>query len=304
MKAGYFSSLRERFIAWRRRPVDRERVTEWGKLHLGTVLMIAGVYFFKFPNHFTTGGVSGLSIVLSEWIPSLSTATFNLVLNLLLMAVGLLAMGTGFGLKTAYVSLLTSLGTLALEKLVPMETPLTTQPLLELIFAVGLPAVGSAILFDVNASSGGTDVIAMLVKKYTGLNAGSALVIADFVIAAMSCLVFNWETGLYSVLGLFIKAALVDYAMTGLRTYKVFNIVTAQPDKVCDYIIHELHHSATVTEAKGAYTGQHLTNIMTVVNRGQALRLQKAIRMADQSCFVTVSSCSHIVGKGFRGSGE
>ena len=122
---------------------------QMGWLNLGTLLMAVGVYFFKFPNHFTTGGVSGISIVVAHFIPTVTTATLNLILNILLLGVGVIFLGRGFGLRTAYSAVVSSVLTYVFERAVPMTAPMTSQPVLELMFAVGLPAFGSAILFHV-----------------------------------------------------------------------------------------------------------------------------------------------------------
>ena len=277
---------------------------EIGFLHLGTLLLAVGVYFFKFPNHFTTGGVSGISILMNRFLPGISTATMNLILNILLLLVGLMFLGRTFGVRTAYCSLLSSLLTLLLEKLVPMDAPMTSQPLLELMFAVGLPAVGSAILFNVNASSGGTDVIAMLVKKFSHINIGLALALADVLVAIGACFAFGMETGLFSLFGLFLKTVMVDAVMDNLRTFKVFQIITENPDPICKFIMENLHHGATVTEGEGTYTHQKRKIIMTVINRSQAIRLQLFARTTDPHSFITITSSSEIVGKGFRGMSE
>ena len=275
-----------------------------GYLNLGTLLMSIGVYFFKFPNHFTTGGVSGISILISRYVPSLSTATFNLIFNILLLIVGLIFLGRRFGIRTAYSSMMFSLLTLLMEKILPMEAPMTSQPLLELMFAVGLPAVGSAILFDVNASSGGTDVIAMLLKKYSRMNIGLGLALADLAVAVGACFAFGMETGLFSLFGLFLKSMLVDTVMDNLRTCKVFHIITDHPEPICKFIMESLHHSATVTEGEGSFTHEKRRIIMTVVNRSQAVRLQLFIRATDPHSFITITSSSEIIGKGFRGMTE
>lgn len=277
---------------------------DMGMLNLGTLLTAVGVYFFKFPNHFTTGGVSGISIVLAHFMPHLTTATLNLILNILLLLVGLVFLGRGFGIRTAYSCIMFSLLTLLFEKIVPMNAPMTNEPLLELIFAVGIPAVGAAILFDVNASSGGTDVIAMLLKKYSRMNIGLGLALADLMVAVGACFVFGMETGLFSLFGLFAKSMLVDTVMDNLRTCKVFQIITANPDPINRFIIERLNHSATITEAEGAFTGEKRMIIMTVVNRSQALRLQLFVRSTDPHSFITITSSSEIIGKGFRGMSE
>ncbi len=283
---------------------SREWWKEFGWLNLGTVILALGVYFFKFPNHFTTGGVSGISILVAHYMPNVTTATLNLILNVLLLLIGVIFMGRGFGVKTAYSALLSSLLTLFFEKAVPMAAPMTSQPVLELMFAVGLPAIGSAILFNVDASSGGTDIIAMLVKKFSHLNIGLALGIADLIVAVGACLAFGMETGLFSLFGLFLKSYMVDLVMDNLRTYKVFQIITANPDPICKYIMEKLHHSATIMEGQGSFTHEQRKVIMTVINRSQAIRLQTFVRATDPHSFITITSSSEIVGKGFRGTSE
>lgn len=273
-------------------------------LHLGTLFTAMGVYFFKFPNHFTTGGVSGISILLSNFASGISTATMNLILNLLLLVVGAVFLGRSFGLRTAYASILYSLITLLFERAVPMAAPMTSQPVLELMFAVGLPAVGAALLFDANASSGGTDVIAMLVKKYSHMNIGLALALADLIVAVGACFVFGMETGLFSLFGLFLKSMLVDQVMDNLRTCKVFQIITDHPEPICDFIMNKLHHTATVTVGEGSYTHHSHKIVMAVVNRSQAIRLQLFVRATDPHSFITITTSSEIIGKGFRSMSE
>lgn len=273
-------------------------------LNLGTVLTAVGVYFFKFPNHFTTGGVSGISIMLNRFFPAVSTATMNLILNIALLLVGAAFLGRGFGIRTAYSTVLYSLITLFFERAVPMNAPMTSQPVLELMFAVGVPSVGAALLFEANASSGGTDVIAMLVKKFSHMNIGLALGLADLLVAVGACFVFGMETGLFSLFGLFLKSVLVDQVMDNLRTCKVFQIITDDPEPICDFIMNKLHHSATVTVGEGSYTHKNRKIVMTVVNRSQAIRLQLFVRAADPNSFITITTSSEIIGKGFRSGSE
>ena len=275
-----------------------------GWLNLGTLLTAAGVYFFKFPNHFTTGGVSGISILVAHFLPQVTTATLNLILNLALLLVGAAFLGKSFGLRTAYSAVMSSLLTLFFEKIIPMSAPMTSQPVLELMFAVGLPAFGAAMLFNVDASSGGTDIIAMLVKKYSHMNIGLALGIADLLVALGACVTFGMETGLFSLFGLFMKSYMVDAVMDNLRTFKVFQIITENPDPICEFIMEKLHHSATITEGRGSYTHEERKIVMAVVNRSQAIRLQMFVRATDPHSFITITTTSEIVGKGFRGMTE
>ena len=152
-------------------------------LNLATLLTAVGVYFFKYPNHFSTGGVSGITVVLGYYLPNLSLGAINWSINLALLALGLLCIGREFGLTTAYVTVALSAMLDLFEGFFPLNQPLTEQPFLELIFGVLLPAIGSALLFHENASTGGTDIIAMILKKYSSINIGSALFLVDALIA-------------------------------------------------------------------------------------------------------------------------
>ncbi|MBE5777067.1 MAG: YitT family protein [Clostridiales bacterium] len=283
---------------------QKKKIRDLVYLNVGTLILAIGVYFFKFINNFCTGGVSGISIVVSHLIPSVSTATMNMILNVVLLVLGLAIIGPGFSLRTAYSAVLSSAVTLLLEKVFPLAAPMTGQPFLELIFAVALPAVGSAMLFLADASSGGTDILAMILKKYTRLNIGSALVCVDCVVAVSACFIFNMETGLFSILGLLLKAFMVDYVMDSMETFKVFHIVTSNPEPICAFIMENLGHSATVTRGEGSYTKEERHVLMTVVNRSQALALQKFVRKTDPHSFMTITTSSHIIGKGFRGMSE
>lgn len=170
---------------------------EYAILTLATLVMSAGTYLFKFPNNFSFGGVTGLAVVLSAVSP-LSAGTYNFIINMALLVLGFLFLGKGFGVKTVYISVLMSVALSAAEKLFPMSGPLTDQPVLELIFAIAIPGISSAIMFNMGASSGGTDIVAMILKKYTSMNIGTALLAVDLLIAVSACFVFDITTGLFS----------------------------------------------------------------------------------------------------------
>ncbi len=269
-------------------------------LNLGTLLVAAGVYFFKFPNHFSTGGVSGLSILLGEMVPWMSSGAFVMVLNALMLALGFFFVNGSFGVRTVYSSLLFSASTWLLERVCPMDAPMTGQPFLELIFAVLLPAAGSAILFNMQASTGGTDITAMILRKYTGMDVGRALLVCDLGITVAACLVFGMETGLFSVMGLIMKAFLVDSIIESFNIHKYFHIITDHPRQIEDFITGELNRSCTVVDCTGAYTGEKKTLLISAMSRGQAVRLNRFLKTSDPGAFVTIINTSSIIGKGFR----
>ncbi len=271
-------------------------------LNAGTLLVAAGVYFFKFPNHFSTGGVSGISIILGHFVPALSSGSFVWIINMILLLLGFLLLGGRFGAKTVYSSLLFSVAVWGLERICPMDAPMTSQPFLELIFSVLLPAIGSAILFDIGASTGGTDITAMILKKYTSMDIGKSLLCVDALITVAACAVFGMETGLFSILGLAIKAFMVDSIIESFHICKYFNIVTNQPELISRFITETLNRSATSLRATGVYSGEERTLLLTVTNRAQAVQLNRFIKEYDPGAFVTISSISTIIGKGFRAS--
>lgn len=280
--------------------IGRAEINNFLLVTLGTVLTAVGIYFFKFPNNFSTGGVSGISILLGRLVPFLSPAVTMWAINLILLLVGFLFFGRGFGLMTAYCSMLYSFLTWLFEVIYPMSQPFTDQPFLELCFAMMLPAVGSAILFNCNASSGGTDIVAMILKKYTSLDIGKALLVSDALIAASACFVFGIRTGLFSLLGLVIKAFVVDSVIESINLCKYFSIVTACPDAICDYVIREMNRSSTVIDAVGAYSHEDRKVIMVACRRSEAVKLRHFIKTVDPKAFMFITNTSEIIGKGFR----
>jgi uncharacterized membrane-anchored protein YitT (DUF2179 family) len=198
--------------------------------------------------------------------------------------------------------MLLSLVLAGLERIWPLSKPLTDEPMLELCFAVLLPAIGSAILFNLDASSGGTDIIAMIVKKYSNMNTGAALMVADNLITLGALVCFGPKTGLFSILGLIMKSALVDVVMDSFRTRKCFQIITSLPDTIVDYIIKDLHRGATIENVHGAYTNKEMTLIITVLNRYESLLLRKYIHEVDPHAFIVITTSTEIVGKGFLAS--
>ena len=279
----------------------RGTIREWLCITAGIMIMTAGIDFFKFPNHFSTGGVTGIAIVLGHYIPSMTPGTFVTVINVLLLLLGFAVFGRSFGIRTVYTSMLMSGLLRLLEIVCPMDAPMTNQPLVELLFAVGLPAVGSAILFNMNASSGGTDIIAMILKKHTSLNIGLALLCSDTIITLSACVAFGMETGLFSVLGLIIKALFVDLVMDNLRVKKCFQIITSHPEPIEDYIMKELHRGATQLHGEGVYTHEGKTVLLTVVSRHEAVLLRDFIKEKDPGAFMIITSSTEIIGNGFRG---
>lgn len=268
---------------------------------LGTVLVASGVYFFEFANNFSTGGVSGISVILSRLIGSISPARIATILNLVLLIIGYIVIGKGFAVKTVYSSLLFSALLNLFESLVPMAEPITNHKMLELFFDMILVSLGMAILFNEEASSGGTDIVALILKKYTGFDIGKALLIVDFFVICGATLVFGIELGMFSIFAIVVRSLVVDNAVEGFNASKFFLIITEKEEEITRFITNELDRGATVINGcEGAYTGDRKRMLVVVVDKRQAVVLKHKIRMLDNNAFTIIGTSSDIIGDGFR----
>lgn len=277
----------------------KSKLKNFSLLTISTLIMAVGIYFFKFANNFTFGGITGIAVLVAKFFP-ISASDFSFVVNILLLIIGWIVLGKSFAEKTAYSTILLSVILSLLERIYPMSHPLTNEPLLELIFAILLPALGSAILFNIGASSGGTDVIAMILKKYTSVDIGKGLMISDLIFTLAGFLVFNVKTGLYSLFGLIMRSALIDNFIESFNRSKYFHVVTSNATCICDFIQNDLQRGATIVNATGAFTGDDKYIILTVLSPSQAVKLRNFIKEHDPKAFLLVSNTSEIIGKGFH----
>ena len=277
----------------------KEKLKHFSLLTVSTLIMAVGTYFFKFTNNFTFGGITGLAVLVADKT-SISASDFSFIVNMLLLVLGFVVLGKKFAAKTAYCSILLSVTLSTLERVCPMDHPLTDQTMLELCFAIALPALGSAILFNIGSSSGGTDIIAMILKRYSSFDIGKALLMTDIMITVAGCFVFDIKTGLYSFLGLTIRSFMIDNFIEGFNLSNYFNVVCDEPEPICNYLVHELNRSATVVRAQGAFSGKDKYIVFTVLSRPQAVRLRNFIKENQPSAFMLISNTSEIIGKGFH----
>ncbi len=299
-------------------------LSDYLMLTLGSALLAVGVYFFKIPNGFVMGGVAGLATLLGElfdkinpsqeWLKAvigfLTPSRMITIFNVLLLIVGFIFVNKQFGVKTVYCTLVYSLLTMVFEAIYPMKIldeaghviekiTLTKQPFMELFIAILLTALGSAIMFHKDASSGGTDIIAMILKKYTQVNVGVALLFADGLIALSSFFVSGIETGLFSTLGLLMKSFMIDEFIDNLNLCKYFTIITEKPDEICDFIMNSMHRSATTLTGEGAFSHHTKKIILVVCKRYEMRSLRAKIKEIDPSSFIMITNSSEILGKGF-----
>lgn len=275
-------------------------VKQYGMITLSISIMSVGVYFFKFPNNFVFGGVTGTAALVAKLTP-MSASAFSSAANILLLVVGLIFLGKQFAMTTGYASFVMSIELMVLEKVCPLNGPLSDQPMLDLIFAIALPAIASALLFNVGASSGGTDVIALIVEKYTHVHSiAVALFLTDLFMVVAACFVFDLYTALYSFVGLTVKSLVIDAVLEKIKMCKAILIVCDDKDPICGFVMRELVRGATYTPCFGAYTDKPHYIIYTTLTRHEADQLQDFIHKEHLNAFMSMLSTTEVFGKGFN----
>jgi uncharacterized membrane-anchored protein YitT (DUF2179 family) len=278
-----------------------KKLTYWLILNIGVLMLAVGIYFFQAPNGFAPGGISGVSIILARLLgQAIPQSVLLNAMNVLILIIGVIILGKECGFLTFYCAILYSVESMLLEYFIPLSGPLTDQPLLELIYSVSLTGIGGAIVFKCNASSGGTDIVALILRKYTNLNTGTALLLADLAVAISSIFIYDIKTGLFSLLGLFAKVFLIDDILDSLSMCKAFTIITTKSEEIREYIMTEMKHGATMHKAEGAYSGEEKQVIITVCRHTEALKLRRKVKQIDPQSFIIITKTSEIMGKGFR----
>ena len=273
-------------------------IKKYSILTVGAVVLALANYVFKFPNHFSFGGVAGFAVILSGMFGG-SASTYTFVINMLLLLIAFPILGKEVAMRSFYVSIVFS-GVLEVAQYVyPIDKPITNQPVLEIVFSFMLLAVCSAIFFFMDASSGGTDIIALILKKYTNVSIGTALLVVDFIVVIVAFFVYGVTVGLFSLAGFLAKSFFIDTVIESLNLCKYFTIISKNAEPICNYINAELNHGATIYDARGAYTKDNKQVVMTVVKREQARNLRNYVHKVDPDAFMMITNSSEIIGKGF-----
>lgn len=300
----------------------KRSVLRWVVLICGIIMMSCSVYFFQTPNDFTLGGIAGIAIILESFIkplaPFFTQGVIMAIINVALLIIGLIILGKQCTIRTIFCSLFytafiwlfeyldvigainTAIGRVN-EAGVALRS-LTDEPLLELVYAILLFGIGGALVFNCGASSGGTDIIALILKKFTNINVGMALMIIDMIVVLISFYTFDVDKGLFSVLGLFTKSFLLDGVIESIGKTKYLTIITENPEKIAEYILKVINHGYTMYDAEGGYTHKKKKVLVTVCKRSEALKIKMKIHQEDPSSFVIITDANEILGKGFGGT--
>ena len=271
-----------------------EAIREFLIITFATVIVAAAVFFFLIPSHVSVGSISGLAIVLGNFIP-LKISAITLVLNIFLLILGFLFIGREFGAKTVYTSLLLPVMLGVFELLFPNNQSITNDAFLDMLCYIFVVSIGLAMLFNRNASSGGPDIVAKFLHKYFHMDLGKAMSLAGMCVALSSALVYDKKIVVLSVLGTYLNGIALDHFIFGFNLKKRVCIISKREEEIRDFILHHLHSGATIYEAIGAYDNQPKKEIITIVDKNEYAMLMSYIMKTDKNAFVTVYTVNEII---------
>ena len=274
-----------------RKPDFREILRE-GLILTGAVAIIAAaVFFFLAPSHASVSSISGLGIVLSNFVP-LPLSAITMILNVALLIVGFLTCGREFGVKTVYTSIMLPLFLGLFEALFPNFTSMTDSQELDVLCYVLAVSVGLSILFNRNASSGGLDIVAKILNKYLHMDLGRAMSLAGMCVALSAALVYDKKTVVLSILGTYFNGIVLDYFIFDNSRKRRVCIITQKEEALRQFIINDLHSGATIYEAIGAYNLERHNEIITIVDKSEYQKLMSFINREDPKAFITIYNVS------------
>lgn len=278
--------------------IKKFSVKDFVMITLGIFLVAFGLEYFHIPNNIAAGGVSGLAIIINNFIPALPVGIIILILNVILFAVAFLTLGGGFGAKTLYASFGLS-GIMWI-----METFFTPAVLSEDLFinaAVGALIIGTgmAMVFNYGASTGGTDILAKILNKYFHVEIGKSLLAVDFVIGMTGLATFGITAGLYALLCIVANGTLIDRLIDGFNTSKELMIISKREEQIIKFIIEELDKSCTVLNGYGGYTSEDIQILYVILSRREYIRIRSYIKEIDPKAFISVNEVHEVLGEGF-----
>ena len=273
--------------------INKRTLLEYVRITFGTIIVAIAVYFFMLPSNVTVGSITGLALVVSNFVP-LSVSVLTLIMNVALLLVSFLLLGSDFGFKSVYGAVLLPALLGALELLFPGVQSITQDPLLDVICYILVVGIGLAILFSCNASSGGVDIIAKLMNKYLHMDLGQAMSLAGILVSLSSAFCYDTKIVVLSVLGTYFGGIIVDYFIFGMNIKRKVCIISSRHDEILHFILYELHSGASVYDAIGAYNNVVHKEINTIVDKQEYRRLMDYAKAMDPGAFITVYSVSEI----------
>lgn len=273
-KTNYLNVLKETFI-----------------LTVAVAIIAAAVYFFLVPSHTSVSSISGLGIVLTNFIP-LPLSAISMILNIALLIIGFFTCGREFGVKTVYTSIMLPFFLWLFEMILPDFGSMTNSQELDVLCYILVVSVGLSILFNRNASSGGLDIIAKILNKYAHIDLGKAMSLSGMCVALSAALVYDKKTVVLSILGTYFNGMVLDHFIFDHNIKRRVCIITKKEEELRNFIIHDLHSGATIYESIGAYNMQKRNEIITIVDNSEYQKLMNYITKEDPQAFVTVYNVS------------
>ena len=268
-----------------------EIMKETGILTVAVAIIAAAVYFFLVPSHVSVSSISGLGIVLSNFVP-LPLSAITMILNVVLLLIGFVTCGKEFGIKTVYTSIMLPLFLGLFEVVFPKAGSMTDSQELDVLCYILVVSVGLSILFNRNASSGGLDIVAKIMNKYLHIELGRAMSLSGMCVALSAALVYDKKTVVLSVLGTYFNGIILDHFIFDQNRKRRVCIITGKEEELRQFIIQDLHSGATVYEAIGAYNLEKHNEIITIVDKSEYQKLMKFINEIDPKAFITVYNVS------------
>ena len=262
-------------------------------LTVAVAIIAAAVYFFLVPSHTSVSSISGLGIVLSNFVP-LQLSAITMILNVVLLIIGFFTCGREFGVKTVYTSVMLPLFLGLFEIIFPNFGSMTDSQELDVLCYVLVVSVGLSILFNRNASSGGLDIVAKIMNKYLHMELGKAMSLSGMCVALSAAFVYDKKTVVLSILGTYFNGIVLDHFIFDHNIKRRVCIITKKEEELRQFIIHDLHSGATIYEAIGAYNMEKRREIITIVDKGEYQKLMKFINQEDPKAFITVYNVSNM----------
>lgn len=270
-------------------------VKEYAIITAGIFLTAAAVYFFMMPANIVLGSITGLAMVLVNFIPvQVSVMTF--ILNVFCLVIGFLLVGKEFGAKTVYTSILLPVFLYVLELLFPNNSSLTNDLLLDTLCCIILIGIGQTLMFNANASSGGLDIVAKILNKYFHLELGKGIALAGILTVATTILVYDAKTLIVGILGTYFNGLVLDEYISGFARRKRVCFLSEKYQEIAEYIMHDIKRGVTLYEAKGGYDQSKKVEVQTILTQNEYGQLIDYIHKTDPKAFVTVSTVSEVVG--------
>ncbi|MGX8797287.1 YitT family protein [Fusibacter sp. JL298sf-3] len=268
-------------------------------ISLGALLVATGICLFFIPANLATGGITGLALVTHKLVPAISIGNALLILNVVLFGIGFLTIGKAFGAKTIYAAALLTGLVYVFDAFVTLDGPIVDDLLVNLIAGILVSGLGLGIVFNQNASTGGTDIIAKVLNKYLNIDIGRSLLMADFVVVTLAAFSFGIELAVYALLGIIMNGFIIDAAIEGFNLKVNVSIISSESVAIQKYIVESLERGATIYTAKGAYTMSDKEIITSVMGKKEFVRLKTHVRALDPKAFVMVSNVREVLGEGF-----